>query len=360
MKTGNKEKQDKWFTDARIVFFLATICCFLWGSATPAIKSGYALFHIDTADTESIILFAGLRFFLAGLLVLLFRWLSAEKTAAGKCRKVRSPGTAMLQGQTAESLSRGDSGKSESSRKIRSLRDFLFTVFQLCLCQTVLQYYFYYRGLANTSGVHGAIITGTGVFIAMLMASFLFHYEHMTARKVLGCILGFFGILMMNLGGADGERFFQISLTGEGFVFVSQCFYALSSAVIKQFSKKYDVVLLSGSQFTLGGALLILTGILSGGRISVSSLTGSALLLLFYLALISAVAYTLWGVLLKHNPVSRVAVFGFMTPIFGVLLSAVFLGESGQAFRINSLLALLLVSIGIYVVNAAPGKQKRK
>lgn len=50
---------------------------------------------------------------------------------------------------------------------------------------------------------------------------------------------------------------------------------------------------------------------------------------------LSAVAYTLWGVLLKYNPVSRVTIFGFMNPMFGVLLSAVFLGESGQALTWN-------------------------
>ena len=67
--------------------------------------------------------------------------------------------------------------------------------------------------------------------------------------------------------------------------------------------------------------------------------------------MISAVAYTLWGVLLKYNPVSRVSVFGFMNPVFGVLLSALILGESAQALSIYALAALVLVSLGIYVVN---------
>lgn len=53
--------------------------------------------------------------------------------------------------------------------------------------------------------------------------------------------------------------------------------------------------------------------------------------LLFYMACISAVAYTLWGILLKYNPISRVAVFGFMNPVFGVILSAMVLGEKEQA-----------------------------
>ena len=40
-----------------------------------------------------------------------------------------------------------------------------------------------------------------------------------------------------------------------------------------------------------------------------------------------------------------------MTPLFGVLLSAIFLNEVEQALQINKLLALILVSLGIFIVN---------
>lgn len=75
------------------------------------------------------------------------------------------------------------------------------------------------------------------------------------------------------------------------------------------------------------------------------------MLLLLYMALISAAAYTIWSNLLKYNPVSRVAVFGLMNPVIGVLLSALVLGEARQAFRLASLGALALVSAGIVIVN---------
>ncbi len=87
-----------------------------------------------------------------------------------------------------------------------------------------------------------------------------------------------------------------------------------------------------------------------GGHIT--KVTPSGIGLLVYLALVSAVAYSLWGILLKYNPVSRVTVFGFMNPVFGVLLSALLLGETDQASGILGLLSLLLVSVGIYVVNS--------
>ena len=107
--------------------------------------------------------------------------------------------------------------------------------------------------------------------------------------------------------------------------------------------------MLSGYQFIFGGIVMVIAGLIMGGRINHIPL--SAVLMLLYLACISAVAYSLWGILLKHNPVSKVAIFGFTNPVFGVLLSAWWLGEGSSELGINALIALILVSIGILIVN---------
>ena len=105
-----------------------------------------------------------------------------------------------------------------------------------------------------------------------------------------------------------------------------------------------------------GGIVMIILGLIMGGIINHISV--SAVLMLFYLACISAVAYSLWGILLKHNPVSKVAIFGFTNPVFGVLLSAWWLGEGGKELGINALIALILVCIGILIVNVHPKENK--
>ena len=56
-------------TKTGIVALLACVCCVLWGSAIPVIKTGYNLMQVDSADTASQIVFAGIRFTLAGILV---------------------------------------------------------------------------------------------------------------------------------------------------------------------------------------------------------------------------------------------------------------------------------------------------
>lgn len=292
---------------------LAVICTFLWGSATPAIKTGYELFHIEGTDSWSIIVFAGLRFLLAGLMVVGFYCIQKKKLV----------------------LPPSGAG---------------FCILKLGLCQTVLQYYFFYMGLVYVTGVHGAIITGTNVFLSILAACLLFGYERFTGRKILGCLLGLAGIVLVNISGQTSAGLFDVSLRGEGFVFIAQIFYALSSGLVKRYSRQYDVVVLSGYQFALGGLILVLIGLAGGGSVDLGAGMG-AIALLLYMGLISAVAYTLWSILLKYNPVSRVTIFGFMIPVFGVLLSAIFLGESSQALSWNVLGALVLVSAGIFIVN---------
>ena len=118
---------------------------------------------------------------------------------------------------------------------------------------------------------------------------------------------------------------------------------------MKRFSKYENPVVLSGYQFILGGSLMVLIGLAFGGRIVIGGIT--AALVLVYLAFLSAAAYSLWGMLLQHNPVSRVTIYNFMTPVFGVILSSLMLSENSKVAPISLILSLLLVSSGILLLN---------
>ncbi len=309
------EKKNR-LSDLPVVFLLAMLCCFLWGSATPAIKKGYEIFGIANSDTVSIILFAGIRFFLAGILVVLFQSIIRKEF-------------------------------------IKPTKEAVPYIFKLSLAQTIVQYFCFYVGLAHTSGVTGTILSGASGFFSILLASLLFRYEKLTVPKIIGCIMGFGGLVIMNVS-FSGGTVFSFTLSGEGLVLLSTISLALSGILVKKYSSRFDVVMLSGYQFIVGGFVMIAVGLALGGRIAlVSSI--SAYILLLYMALISAVAYSVWGILMKNNPVSRVSIFNFMTPLFGVLLSAIFLGEVEQALQLNKLIALVLVCGGIYIVNRKYG-----
>jgi drug/metabolite transporter (DMT)-like permease len=201
--------------------------------------------------------------------------------------------------------------------------------------------------LANTTGVKASIIEGVSAFVAILVASLIFKQEKLTSRKIIGCIIGFIGVVMVNVSGNGVDLHF--SFIGEGFILISTVAYAFSSIYIKRYSESENPVVLSSWQFIVGGIIMTVCGLLAGARIEEWTASGVAMLL--YLATVSAVAYSLWGILLKYNPVSKVAVFGFMNPVFGVILSAILLSEEG-GLSIASVGSLVLVCVGIYIVNA--------
>lgn len=170
----------------------------------------------------------------------------------------------------------------------------------------------------------------------------------MTGRKLAGCILGFAGVVIINMAGGSMDMGFR--LTGEGFVLIAQLSYGASTVLINIFSKKVSPVILSGCQFFMGGVLLFIVGILIGGHLDHMSIAGVVLILLPGNG-IGCGVYTLGRVLLAHNEVSKVAIFGFVNPLCSVVLSMLVLGEVSQAFNARSLIALILVCVGIYIVN---------
>lgn len=292
-----------------VVAFFACFCCFLWGSAFPSIKIGYELFGIASGDTGSQLLFAGYRFTLAGVLVILAGSLLQKKLLI-------------------------PSGKTFP------------LAFRLSLVQTVLQYVLFYIGLAHASGITASIMEASNVFFAILVAACLFHLEPLGSRKLIGCLIGFLGVVLINISGESLAV--HMSLAGEGCILLSALSYAFSSVMIKRFSQLENPVTLSGWQFMIGGVLLSIIGACMGG--SVNGFHARSTLLLLYLAFISATAYTIWGILLKYNPVGNVSIYGFMNPVCGVILSALLLNEN-RSFELTTVIALGLVCLGIWVVN---------
>ena len=291
-----------------VVCLLASVSCFLWGSAFPGVKIGYEWFQIASGETAAQILFAGCRFFLAGILVIFFGSFTSGK---------------LLKPAGAE-------------WKHAAL---------ISLFQTILQYILFYIGLANTTGTKASIIVGSNVFIVILTASLIFRQEKLTREKILGCVIGFAGVVLINL--TPGGMVLAMSFGGEGLVLLSTVAYAFSSVIMKKYSKTDNPVMLSGYQFFIGGIVMMAVGFCMGGRITVFS--AKAALMLLYLTFASAMAYTIWSQLLKYNPVSRVAVFCFMTPVFGVLLSTVLLHESEQVSLVQGGAALILITVGIVI-----------
>ena len=301
------------FARKNVAYACATLCCLLWGSSYPAIKSGYELFQIATDDIPSKVVFAGYRFLFAGLLLLIFALAQRKPIARLTPRQF---------GQLS----------------------------LLGLTQTTIQYTFFYIGLAYTTGVKGSIMNATGTFFSVLLAHFIYQNDKLSYNQTIGCILGFAGVMLVNFN--SGLMDFSFVWNGDGFVILAAFIFSAATLYGKRISQTVDPTVMTGWQLAIGGLVLVVGGYSTGGTLEVHSI--EAVAILGYLTLLSSVAFALWSVLLKVNRVSMIAPFNFVVPVAGTVLSAIFLGEN--ILDIKYAIALVLVCSGIWWVNKVSKK----
>lgn len=295
----------KIFTNPVGVVLIAVLCNILWGSAYPAIKSGYELFGISGGAFNQI-LFAGIRFTIAGIMVLLLSFLIGKKVPV---------------------LNKNNAG----------------IILMMACIYTALQYIFFYLGLSKTSGTNGSIVNSTSTFMAVILAHFLYKDDRLNLRKIIGTVLGFSGVLLVTLSGGNAG----FSLKGEGFIMIAAFCFVIGSIMSKRAVKSTPPMTATGYNLFIGGIILIIIGLSGGGRLSV--ITTGGIMVLMYLSFLSAAAFTLWTMLLEYNPVGKISVYNFIIPVSGTILSAVFLHEN--IFEWKYIFALILVCTGIITVN---------
>ena len=314
-KSSSPSRLDAFFGNPAAAVGMAVVCNVLWGSAFPFIKMGYRLFAIDATDTASIMCFAGVRFMLSALLVY-----------AGGAALRRGP-LPMPKGKN------------------------LLSCCGLGLWQTAAQYTFYYSAVALLTGAMGGILNSTQSFMGVILAHFLYgKADRMTPRKAIGCALGFSGVLVATLGNHGSG-----SGWGVFCMMAATIIFTLSGPWNKSVTKKADSFAVCFLNLFVGGLALFVLGTVMGGRLHVQSALAAVVML--YLAFICGAGYILWALLMKNNPVSRIAIFGFVNPVVNVLLSAVLNGE--PLFRWQYLAALVFVCVGIWLVNKAPAQKEK-
>lgn len=301
------------FTQPVVIFVMATIACLLWGSAFPAVKIGYEMLGIGGAAPMVKLQFAGYRFFLAGLYLLVF----------------------VLMQKRDMSVPKGS----------------FKTLFTLGLIQTTFQYLFFYIGLSNTSGIKGSIIISLGAFFSIILPHFYYHDDKLSARKWLGLLIGFAGVVYINL--AKGPITGGFKLYGEGFMILAAFVGSVASIYAKELSNKMDTLVMTCYQMLLGSTVMIVLSVLTLGGNAVP-MTFEFVPLFMHLALISSVGFGLWFVLLNHNPISKVSIYKFQVPIWGTILSALFI--PGESLSSTIVIGLICVSAGIFLVNSGQKK----
>ncbi len=286
----------------------AIFCSVLWGSAFPVLKVTYEEMLFTVEDYGARMILAAIRFLLAGLLLLVVvRWGA---------------------GQT-----------------VRIKRGFWPAVAILGILQIALQYFFFYNGLAQTSGMKGAILQSSGIFFIVLLAHFYYKNDRLSWPKTFGLATGFAGIVLINWG----ENFnLEFAVTGEGFLIMAGLTSAISMIIAKKLCQDIDAFVLTAWQMVIGGVLLLGAGVFYEGTVFLH-FTSLAMVLLLYSVFLSAVAFSLWYAVLQFNKAGEIAVYRFAIPVSGALLSAIFISEESLNFLIVA--ALVLVGAGIVAVN---------
>lgn len=290
---------------AWVVVFALT-AAIAWGWAFPLIKVGFGAFGITADMTGCKMLFAGIRFAVAGLIV--------------------------------QTVARS-SGRSFKTSKVADWKFLL----AFALMNTSLHYFFFYVGMSHSEGSRAAILNSLSTFLVVLLACACFKSDKLTSRKLVGCVVGFSGILALNLGGAESGRFTWL---GDGMIIMNAICGAVSGLMTRGLSRRIDVFVGTGLSLTIGGMLLIIPGLALGGTLPNVNLLGIICLLL--LIAISALGFALYNKLLSCNPVGKVAIYNSLIPIVGAVTSCLCLGE---AFHLKYALAGGLAALGIYIIN---------
>ena len=290
---------------AWVVVFALT-AAMAWGWAYPLIKLGFGEFGITGEMTGSKMLFAGIRFAISGLIVL------AIARRKGKDFSV-----------------------------VRPRNWWYLLVF--ALLNTTLHYACFYIGLSHSEGARAAILNSLGVFLLVLLACLFFKSDRLTTRKIIGCAIGFAGILALNIGGGDSGRF---TFWGDGMIILNALCSASAGLMTRGLRTRVDVFVGTGYSLAIGGALLIIPGLMMEGTLPQVTIGGVVILGL--LIAISTLGFTLYNKLLSCNPVGKVAIFNSLIPVVGALTSCLCLDEP---FYWKYLVAALLATGGIYIIN---------
>ncbi len=301
-----------WTQNVLYTTIIAIFCNILWGTAFPVLKILYPIMNIAGDDIAQNIVFISSRFFMAA--ILLFIYALVTKLPLLKVTK----------------------------------RDILMLIL-LGLCSTTFQYFFFNIGVANTNGIKASILGQVGIFFSVILSHFIYKDDHISPAKTLGLIFGFIGLIVVNLGKNTGELL-SFSLRAEGFMIIAGIVGALAMILAKKIGSHLHPIVMTAWQMLFGSILLFFVGLAIGGKPSELVFTPMSLVLLFYLALLSAVAFGLWYYILQFRKVGEISLFKFIVPITGTLLTAIFVPN--EPLLLIHVVGLIFVSIGIIIVNS--------
>ncbi len=274
----------------------------LWGSLFPMVKVGFQAYSITT--TGDILLFAGVRFTLCGVLICLFNlW--------------------------------------KNKPSFHAVKGSLFPVLGSGLFAIILHYSFTYIGLSLTDSSKTAILKQIGVLFYVCFSFLFFKDDKLSVRKLIAVAVGFLGIIAINYDG----RGITFNLGDLCIVLASFC-TVFSNVISKKALQKVNAVTMTGVSQVFGGTVLLAVGAGLGGRMQ---FTPDKTYILAYICAASIASYCLWFTIVKSANLSNLFIIKFAEPVFACVFGALLLGEN--ILKWQYLLAFILICAGITIAN---------
>lgn len=284
----------------------------LWGSLFPCIKMGYSLFGIETDSVPQVLMFASLRFVVCGIIVCLVAYFSTSDIAKPK-------------GQSVLSIC-------------------LMGVFAI-----VLHYGFTYVALLKTAGSKTAILKQSAPLLFVCFSFLFTDSEKFSASKIIGALVGFCGIIAIN-----GASKFGSFSSGDILVISASVCTVISMIISEKCARGTSPLWITGISQLFGGAFLLIISLKFGGKIP--QVTPKALLVFAYICTASITGYTLFYRSQRTTELSKLFIIKFSEPLFACVFSALLIDE--DIFKIQYLIAFVLISPGIVIGNAKNSKPK--
>ena len=289
------------------------IVMILWGSLFPCIKIGYKAFSISGTDIPDILMFAGMRFTLCGIVISAIALLKKDKIEAPRLKAVS-------------------------------------IILLIGLFSIILHYTFTYIGLSSTDSSKTALIKQLGSLIYVCVAFLFFKNEHFSVWKIFGAVIGFCGIIAINFS-ADGISFSM----GDILILLASVCTVASGILTKKIAADHSPFWITGISQLSGGIVLVLASLIIGADFL--SFDWYALGVFGYICTASTIAYLLWNYVLKTSDLSNMFIIKFSEPLFACAFGAILLGE--DIFKWQYLIAFILISTGIVLGNMKIKVKKR-
>jgi drug/metabolite transporter (DMT)-like permease len=286
------------------VIFLAILANLLWSTAFTGIKIGLRY--------SPPLLFAGIRFILAGLLLLPF------------C---------------------GGLGN-----YFKSIRSSIKTIIILSLFQTFILYSLFFFGMTLVPGSTGAIVTGSTPLLAAVTAHILLKEDKLYIGKAIYIFAGILGIILISI---DRQFVTHTSIKELAGIFIllgATLASSIGNVIVFADKSEVEPITLNSAQIGLGGIMLFILSLVLEGYPQIA-ITKQFVFALLWLSFISAAGFSIWFYLLKKEKVkvSDLNMWKFIVPIFGAIISWTFLKNDSPT--VLSILGMMIVAISVLLFN---------